>query len=184
MKTRSPGETLAFDRWSERTRRFDTSAHRPPDRTPNEENAVSTPEFKSEQYEFNAEQNRAFSNLAAAMDAVAGLLKIVGLVFLIFFGLLLIKAIETKTNYGPVAAIGSATLLCLSIGFWTASSAKSFRKIVESTNRDIWHLMNALGTLHSMYSLLRTLVIASLVLLAIGLVLYGYDHFVAPSGTV
>jgi hypothetical protein len=139
--------------------------------------------FKSEQYEFNAEQNRVFTNLAAAMDAVAGLMKLVGLVFLVFFGLALTKSIQAQSNYGLPVAIGSATLICLSIGFWTSSSAKSFRKFVESSNRDIWHLMNALGTLHAMYSLLRTLIVASLVLLAIGLVLYGYDHFVAPRGT-
>jgi hypothetical protein len=141
---------------------------------------MSTPpprEFKSEQYEFNAEQNRTFNELAAAMEVVATLMKILGLLFLIFFGLLLLQAAQVGGGYGPVIGLGSAMLVCLAIGFWTASSARSFRRIVESQNRDIWHLMNALGSLRAMYSLLRTIVIASLVLLLIGLALFAFDRF-------
>jgi hypothetical protein len=68
-------------------------------------------------------------------------------------------------------------LLCLTTGFWTSRSAHSFRRIVESQNQDIWHLMNALRTLRNLYSLLRTIIIASLILLLIGLALFAFDRF-------
>src|SRR5919198_1628486 len=106
------------------------------------------PEFRSEQYEFNAEQNRTINELAGAMEVVATLMKVLGLVFLIFFGLLLYQAIQVRAGYGPVVALGAATLLCLAIGFWTSGSAHSFRRVVETRNEDVWHLMNALRRLH------------------------------------
>ena len=56
----------------------------------------------------------------------------------------------------------NAIFLCP--GFWTGGAATSFRKIVETKNEDIWHLMNALGSLHNMYGLLRTIILGSLVL--------------------
>jgi hypothetical protein len=135
------------------------------------------PDFKSEQYEFNAEQNRTLNELAAAMEVVAALMKVLGLIFLIFCGLLVLQAAQVASGYGPVIGLGSATLVCLSIGFWTSSSARSFRRIVESKNQDIWHLMNALGSLRAMYALLRTIIIASLVLLLLGLALFALDRF-------
>ena len=132
------------------------------------------PEFRSEQYEFNAEQNRTIGELAAAMSVVATLMKVAGLVFLIFFGLVLYQAIQAKValgGYAPAVGLGAAALLCLSIGFWTSGSAHSFRRIVESQNRDVWHLMNALSALRDMYGLLRTIILGALVLAAVGVAL-------------
>lgn len=134
------------------------------------------PEFKSEQYEFNQEQHRTIGELAASMDLVAMLMKILGLVFLIFFGLLLYQAIQATTGYAAVAGLGAATLLFLTFGFWTSGSAHSFRRIVESKNQDIWHLMNALNTLKSMYGLMRTIIIGSLVLAVVGVALYLFER--------
>src|SRR5262245_54078797 len=88
-------------------------------------------EFKSVQYEFNAEQNRTIGELAAAMGVVATLMKVAGLVFLIFFGLTLYEAYQTSTTprgYAPAVGLGAAMLVCLSIGFWTGGSAHSFRR--------------------------------------------------------
>jgi hypothetical protein len=132
------------------------------------------PEFKSNQYEFTDEQNRTISELAAGMGTVATLTKLLGLAFLVFFGLTLYQAIEAKGNYGPAAGLGAATLLCLSIGFWTGGSAGSFRRIVETKNEDVWHLMNALESLRNMYGLLRGIVLLSLVLIVVGLGLAAY----------
>ncbi|GIW81121.1 MAG: hypothetical protein KatS3mg105_2928 [Gemmatales bacterium] len=136
----------------------------------------SPADFKSQQYEFTAEQNQTINNLAAAMEVVATLMKVAGLVFLVFFGLLLVQAFETQTNYGPVVGLAAAMLICLSMGFWTSGAARSFRRIVESDNRDIWHLMNALGKLEKMYSLLRTMIMGSLVVLVLGLALYAFNR--------
>src|SRR5262245_27951908 len=59
---------------------------------PNRRNIMSTtptPDPKIGKYEFNAEENRTITQLADAMGVVATLMKVVGLIFLIFFGLLL-----------------------------------------------------------------------------------------------
>jgi hypothetical protein len=135
------------------------------------------PEFKSAQYEFTDEQNKELSGLVDAMKVVAGMMKILGLVFLIFFGMEAYKAVKHGGNYGPAIGLGSGALFCLVVAFWTGASSGSFRKIVDTQNEDIWHLMNALRHLHNMYSFLRTLVIGSLVLLLVGLALAAYEGF-------
>ena len=139
------------------------------------------PESPSGQYEFNDEQNRTLGALAAAMSVAATLMKVLGFAFLVFFGLVLYQAIQVRSGYGPAVGLGSAALLCLSIGLWTSGAAHSFRRIVESKNRDLWHLMNALSSLHNMYALLRTIILGSLVLLAIGLVLAALERFSSGS---
>jgi hypothetical protein len=96
-----------------------------------------------------------------------------GLVLVVLCTLAATGAVQAGSGYGPPVGLGAAALLCLAIGFWTGGSANSFRKIVETKNEDIWHLMNALGQLHSMYSLLRTIILGSLVLAVVGLTLVG-----------
>lgn len=133
------------------------------------------PEFRSNQYEFNDEQNRTFSELADSMRTAATLLQLLGLAFLVFFGLTAYQAVKVEgANWGPPAGLGAAALLFLAIGFWSGSAATSFRKVVETKNEDIWHLMNALGSLSSMYGLLRGIVMLSLFLTVVGLALAGY----------
>lgn len=130
-----------------------------------------TPEFRSNQYEFTDEQNKTIGQLADGMGTVATLMKLLGLAFLVFFGLTLYHAIQVpdrQGNYAPAAGLGAATLLCLSIGLWTGSSARSFRRIAETKNEDIWHLMNALEGLRNMYGLLRGIILLSLVLIVVG----------------
>src|SRR4051794_32086242 len=112
-------------------------------------------EFKSEQYEFNDEHNKEFSQLADAMGSVGTLIKILALAFVVFFGLLVYDAVQAKSgNYGPAAGVGAGMLFFLAMGFWTGSAAHSFRRIVETKNEDVWHLMNAVGSLRNMYGML------------------------------
>ena len=138
---------------------------------------MSTPpmqEYRTNQYEFTDEQNKTISQLADGMGGVALLLKLLGLAFLVLFSLTLYHAIQTQGNYAPAAGLGAGTLLCLSIGLWTGGSAHSFRRIVETKNEDVWHLMNALEGLRNMYGMLRGIVILSLVLLMVGLGVTGF----------
>ena len=123
-------------------------------------------EYKSAQYEFNDEQNRQISGLTDAMRVVAGLMQLMGLAFVVLCALTATEAVQIGhySRYGIPIGFGAAALLCLCIGFWTGSAATSFRKIVETKNEDIWHLMNAVGSLHNMYGLLRTIILGSLVL--------------------
>lgn len=133
------------------------------------------PEFKSNQYEFTDEQNRTISGLADGMRTAATLVQLLGLAFLVLFGLSAYQAIKVEgANWGPAAGLGAGALLALSIGFWTGSAAHSFRRIVETKNEDVWHLMNALESLRSMYGLLRGIVMISLFLTVVGLALAGY----------
>jgi len=127
------------------------------------------PDSRSNQFEFNGEQNKTINELADGMGSVGLLMKLLGTAFLVLFGLTLYHAIQTQGNYAPAAGLGAGTLLCLSIGFWTGGSAHSFRRIVETKNEDVWHLMNALESLRNMYGLLRGIVLLSLVLLMVGL---------------
>jgi hypothetical protein len=127
-------------------------------------------EYKSAQYEFNDEQNREFSALADAMRVTAGLMQLAGLAFVVLAALTVAHAINANTGgYGPAIGLGAAALLCLCIGFWTGGAATSFRKIAETKNEDVWHLMNAVGSLRAMYGLLRGIILGSLVLAVIGL---------------
>lgn len=135
---------------------------------------TSPPEFKSNQYEFTDEQNRTISGLVDGMRTVATLIQLLGLAFLVFFGLTMYQAIQKGADYGPPAGLGAGALLCLSIGFWTGGSAHSFRRIVETKNEDIWHLMNALESLKNMYGLLRAIILVSLVLIVVGLALAAF----------
>jgi hypothetical protein len=125
---------------------------------------------RSGQYEFNDEQNRQISGLSDAMRVVAGLMQLMGLAFVVLCVMAAIAARESG-GYGPAVGLGAGALLCLSIGFWTGSAATSFRRIVETKNEDVWHLMNALGKLHNMYGLLRTIILGSLVLAIVGVAL-------------
>jgi hypothetical protein len=73
-----------------------------------------------------------------------------------------------------VAGLGAAALVCLCVGFWTGGAAASFRKIAETKNEDVWHLMNAVGALRGMYGLLQTIILGGLVLAAVGLALVAF----------
>ena len=136
-------------------------------------------EYKSAQYEFNDEQNREFSSLADAMRVTAGLMQLVGLAFVVLAALTAVHAMNAAGDnklgvYGPAIGLGAAALVCLSIGFWTGGAATSFRKVAETKNEDVWHLMNAVGSLRAMYGLLRTIILGSIVLAVIGLALVGF----------
>src|SRR5262249_30767895 len=113
------------------------------------------------------------SSLADAMRVTAGLLQLAGLAFVVLATLTTVQAVNAgSTNvagYGPAIGLGAAALLSLCVGFWTGGAADSFRKIAETKNEDVWHLMNAVGSLRSMYGLMRTIVLGSLVLSAVGL---------------
>ena len=132
-------------------------------------------EFKSAQYEFNDEQNRAFSALADAMRVTAGLMQLAGLAFVVMAALTVAHAVNANAGgYGPAVGLAAAALLCLCIGFWTGGAATSFRMVAETKNEDVWHLMNAVNSLRSMYGLLRTIILGSLVLaiVALGLIAF------------
>jgi hypothetical protein len=128
------------------------------------------PEFRSNQYEFTDEQNRTIGGLSDGMRTTATLVQLLGVALLVFAGLAAYQAIKVEgANWGPAAGLGAATLFVLTVGFWTGSAAHSFRRITETKNEDVWHLMNALESLRNMYGLLRGVVMICLVLVVVGI---------------
>jgi hypothetical protein len=86
--------------------------------------------------------------------------------------------IPTNNNFLIGAAIfcGVTGLFFLLQGIWARTAAGSFRKIVDTRGNDITNLMNAVGSLRTMYGLLYLLLAAALLggLVAIGLTVYMY----------
>jgi hypothetical protein len=146
-------------------------------------------------YEFTEAQNRGIGSLAHKMRLVGLVAVVLGVVELILGILLLIYAFrdqlpaevlrripeDTLKQLPPpsqlwavVVQAATSGLIFLLIGLWTRSAAAEFQQVVDTTGRDINHLMNALGSLHKMYSLLYTLIIVGILafLLSIGLLLY------------
>lgn len=76
--------------------------------------------------------------------------------------------------WGIALNIGVVGLFYLMLGTWTRSAAVSFKKIVDTQGQDISFLMKALDSLHSMYSLVYTLLMVVLIagLIFLGLALY------------
>lgn len=126
-------------------------------------------EYKSAQYEFTEEQNRTVGALADSMRTVATLMQLLGLAFAIFFVLQLMHTLKNRENFFPAIGLGASMLLCLAFGFWTGGAAASFRKIVETKNEDVWHLLRALKSLHHMYSTVQAIIYSGLVLAVVGI---------------
>jgi hypothetical protein len=89
-----------------------------------------------------------------------------------------VDKIPTNNNYlvGVAIFCGVTGAFFLLQGVWVRSSAASFQKIVDTRGNDISNLMNAVGSLGSMYGLLYLLLAVALLggLVAIGLTVYMY----------
>ena len=143
----------------------------------------------SPQYEFTEDQNKVLGDLAAKMRLVGLFLILVALVsFLLTAALLLFvfrdqlppdvvdkipkeayKLVPPSNQLWGIAIYsGVAGLIFLLFGMWTRFAAAGFQKIVDTKGHDIDYLMNAVGSLRSMYSLLYTLIIGGLLALLVG----------------
>jgi hypothetical protein len=76
--------------------------------------------------------------------------------------------------WGIAIGTGASGLFYLLLGVWTRSAGGSFQKIVDTRGSDIKNLMEGLGSLHHMYSLLYTLLVLILLagIISLGLTLY------------
>src|SRR5438874_8115879 len=126
---------------------------------------------QTQPYEFNDEQNRVIGSLGTRMVAVGGVQLLLGLVLLALAAMLLL-AWQKGLSVGPPgmpawmpgAAVGVVALLPILMGGWVRSAGGSFARIAQSQSRDMWHLMNALGSLDSAFGLARTLVLVVIIL--------------------
>ncbi len=150
------------------------------------------------QYEFTPEQNVLIGGLAHKMRWVGLFFVVVGVVNLLM-AILLVAAIyrnqlpsewtqhvqqlppdvQDKLKELPpqdrlwsmVIGSGLSGIIYLLLGVWTRTAAKDFQLIVDTRGRDISLLMNALGAMHSMYTLIYTLLLVTLFLFLLSLVI-------------
>ena len=80
--------------------------------------------------------------------------------------------------WGIGISSGVNSLIYLLLGLWTQSAASSFRQIVDTTGRDVSHLMDALSSLNKMYGFVRTLIVIGLLVLLVAIGLAVYAHLV------
>jgi hypothetical protein len=152
----------------------------------------------SERYEFTEAQNRQIGDLAGKMRLVGLVAVLLGVVQLILGILVVVYAFrdrlpaevlqripeDTLKQLAPPSQLwilalqaGISGLIFLLIGLWTRSAAADFQKIVTTTGNDISHLMNALGSLHKMYSLLYTLIVVGILAFVVSIAAFLYIRF-------
>jgi hypothetical protein len=81
--------------------------------------------------------------------------------------------------WGAAISSGATGLFYLLMGIWTRSAAGSFKKIVDTQGSDIKNLMEGMGSLYRMYSLLYTLLVVVLLIGVVAVALSVYKHFAA-----
>jgi hypothetical protein len=79
--------------------------------------------------------------------------------------------------WGIAINAGVIGLFYVLMGAWTRDAGGSFQKIVDTQGNDITNLMNGMGSLHRMYSLLYTLLMITLLLGLFGAALTLYKYF-------
>lgn len=151
----------------------------------------------SGQYEFSGDQNALMDGLATKMRGVGTFLLLLGfgMFVLAALGFLptvtdslptlpdgappeVLSAIDRYTAfaaerrsqvyYGALASALQGIILLIS-GVYVRRAASSFREIVRTEGRDISHLLEALGALKGLFSLLATLLTLGL-LIALGVI--------------
>jgi hypothetical protein len=157
------------------------------------------------QYEFSQEQNALIGSLASKMRFVGLFFEVVGVIN-ILIALLVVVAVyrdrvpqswvnqlppEAKEKFeeqkdklpannhlwGIALNAGVVGLFYLVMGVWTRTAGGSFQKIVDTQGSDISHLMSALSSLHSMYALVYTLLVLTLLVGLLGLGLTLFNQF-------
>jgi hypothetical protein len=115
------------------------------------------------EYEFGAAENEVISGLAGPM-------RFVGVLSVIFGCLYLIPALLALGSYMGMLALGEGIAL-IAIGAWLSSAAGSFRDVVITEGNDVTNLMFALRKLRSVYTLQAWLMGIACVLVALGVIL-------------
>jgi hypothetical protein len=103
-------------------------------------------------YEFSALENKRLMRLTGAMQLVAGLEIVLGILAVFIAAPAVARALSAHHVLGtllPIAAVG----VPLVVGIWTHRAAGHLRLIVRTEGDDIRHLMAAVGELTRLYTL-------------------------------
>ncbi len=125
-------------------------------------------------YEFDKLEDQRFTRLAGAMQTVAVLEILTGLLFAFIALPIVLKGFSQANVLEMLKPIG-AVLVPPLIGVWTYRAAVHLRLVVGTEGNDIAHLMDALSELTKLYLLQM-----GLWLLAAGVVIW----MIAASGTL
>ena len=144
-------------------------------------------------YEFTESQNQTIGGLGMKM-------RLVGLILIVFGFLNLAAALLFQVAYvqmndervpadvrdqmasigkkdrwlitGYLAVVGAVQA---TVGGWTRSAGASFLKIVSTSGRDISHVMDGFTSLHKMYSLIASLMVAAILATVVLMVFKGFQ---------
>ncbi len=120
------------------------------------------------QYEFNYSENSIIGNLGSKMSFVGLFMVGIGL---FFFVSVIIRWV--KSEHLEEVPLVFLSLLFIVIGIWTHRAGREFRSVAESHGKNISHLMEALGNLLKLYTLLYLLFFIALVFAIIQLGAHG-----------
>jgi hypothetical protein len=122
------------------------------------------------QYEFTPEQDRVIGQLGRDMAWVAAPMVVIGALYIATALIHAVRAFSEPRDWVAVFFIGLAGLLILALGTWTSAAGIAFRRVAETTGRDISHLMAALTSLGRSFSVQSAIVKVYVIFVAIGLI--------------
>ena len=111
------------------------------------------------EYEFDINENEV-------IDGLSGSMSFVGIITMVFGGLIVLAGIVNLPRGVALLQIGQGVVMLL-IGVWLFGAARSLKDVVRTEGNDITHLMAALRKLRSVYFTQAVLYIVACVLVAL-----------------
>jgi hypothetical protein len=129
----------------------------------------------SAQFEFTGDQNQLIGSLGGKMRLVGLVMVIMGFCTLFMAVLIAVggqseaklKELPPATFWSIVGYYAIAGLFYLMLGSWTRSAGGSFQQIVSTRGQDIGRLMDALGSLHKIYSVIYVLCVVAIIIFVV-----------------
>ena len=129
----------------------------------------------SAQFEFTGDQNQLIGSLGGKMRLVGLVMVIMGFCTLFMAVLIAVggqseaklKELPPATFWSIVGYYAIAGLFYLMFGSWTRNAGGSFQQIANTSGQDINRLMDALGSLHKIYSVLYVLCIMAIIIFVV-----------------
>jgi len=116
-------------------------------------------------YEFSDAQNKVIKRLTANMFFVGIFVFLLG----VFFGVVDIYYWVSSDKEGIVKIfVAVVAFVCITMGLYTLSSSRSFRRVFVSEGNDVDHLMIAMDKLATWFGILTFVIIVALAIVILG----------------